>query len=203
MLDFPKRVLFLGYGAVAQCALPIFVKHVRIPPANISVMDFEDRSRDSQALDRPGRALGPAADHSGKSRGGTGKARLGRRPDYRPGLEHRLLRNPPVLPRPRRFIREHLGRGLGSVRRRRSQASHHAHAVLAAHERSADDRRMVRTRPHGGARTRRQSGPDLPLDQARALSTSAAACWTIKKSPAARPRKSANLSPTARSTAWR
>ncbi|MGA2059920.1 MAG: saccharopine dehydrogenase C-terminal domain-containing protein [Thermoguttaceae bacterium] len=44
MLDFPKRVLFLGYGAVAQCALPIFVKHVRIPPANISVMDFEDRA---------------------------------------------------------------------------------------------------------------------------------------------------------------
>ena len=44
MLDFPKRVLFLGYGAVAHCALPIFLKHVRIPPANITVMDFEDRS---------------------------------------------------------------------------------------------------------------------------------------------------------------
>ncbi len=43
MLEFPKRVLFLGYGAVAQCALPIFIKHVRVPPANISVMDFEDR----------------------------------------------------------------------------------------------------------------------------------------------------------------
>ena len=27
---------------------------------------------------------------------------------------------------------------------------------------------MVRTRPHGRARTRRQPGPDLPLDQARA-----------------------------------
>ena len=68
MLDFPKRVLFLGYGAVAQCALPIFVKHVRIPPANISVMDFEDRAEIAQALDRPGRALGPAADHSRESR---------------------------------------------------------------------------------------------------------------------------------------
>jgi len=44
MLDFPKRVLFLGYGAVARCALPIFIKHVHIPPANISVMDFEDRA---------------------------------------------------------------------------------------------------------------------------------------------------------------
>jgi homospermidine synthase len=44
MIDFPKRVLFLGYGAVAHCALPIFLKHVRIPPANITVIDFEDRS---------------------------------------------------------------------------------------------------------------------------------------------------------------
>ena len=44
MIDFPKRVLFLGYGAVAQCALPIFVKHFRLPLANITVLDFEDRS---------------------------------------------------------------------------------------------------------------------------------------------------------------
>ncbi|MGW8258400.1 MAG: saccharopine dehydrogenase NADP-binding domain-containing protein, partial [Thermoguttaceae bacterium] len=44
MLEYPKRVLFLGYGSVAQCTLPIFVDHVRIAPSNISVMDFEDRS---------------------------------------------------------------------------------------------------------------------------------------------------------------
>jgi len=44
MLDFSKRVLFLGYGAVAQCALPIFMRHFRIPPRNITVMDFEDRA---------------------------------------------------------------------------------------------------------------------------------------------------------------
>ena len=31
MIDFHKRVLFLGYGAVAQCTLPIFVKHFRVP----------------------------------------------------------------------------------------------------------------------------------------------------------------------------
>ncbi len=43
MIDFGKRVLFLGYGAVAQCTLPIFTKHFRIPLANITVMDFEDR----------------------------------------------------------------------------------------------------------------------------------------------------------------
>jgi homospermidine synthase len=43
MIDFQKRVLFLGYGAVAQCALPIFVKHFCIPPQNITVLDFEDK----------------------------------------------------------------------------------------------------------------------------------------------------------------
>jgi homospermidine synthase len=44
MIEFAGRVLFLGYGAVAQCALPIFVKHFRIPPQNITVLDFEDHS---------------------------------------------------------------------------------------------------------------------------------------------------------------
>ena len=44
MIDFHKRVLMLGYGAVAQCTLPILVKHFRIPLANITVLDFEDRA---------------------------------------------------------------------------------------------------------------------------------------------------------------
>jgi homospermidine synthase len=44
MIDFAGRVLFLGYGAVAQCALPLFVKHFRVKPSNITVLDFEDHS---------------------------------------------------------------------------------------------------------------------------------------------------------------
>lgn len=44
MIDFQKRVVFLGYGAVAQCALPILVRHFRVPLENITVLDFEDRS---------------------------------------------------------------------------------------------------------------------------------------------------------------
>ena len=44
MIDFDKRVLFLGYGSVAQCTLPIFMKHFRIRPQNVTVMDFEDKS---------------------------------------------------------------------------------------------------------------------------------------------------------------
>jgi homospermidine synthase len=44
MIDFQNRVLFLGYGAVAQCALPIFTRQFRIAPSHITVMDFEDRT---------------------------------------------------------------------------------------------------------------------------------------------------------------
>jgi homospermidine synthase len=43
MLEFKNKILFVGYGAVAQCALPILVKHLKTPYSNITVMDFEDR----------------------------------------------------------------------------------------------------------------------------------------------------------------
>jgi homospermidine synthase len=43
MIDFPKRILFVGYGAVGHCTLPILLKHLRAPCRNITVMDFEDR----------------------------------------------------------------------------------------------------------------------------------------------------------------
>jgi homospermidine synthase len=48
MIDFHGKVLFLGYGAVAHCALPVFLRHVRVAPEKITVMDFEDRSADLQ-----------------------------------------------------------------------------------------------------------------------------------------------------------
>jgi homospermidine synthase len=43
MVEFGKRILFVGYGAVAQCTLPILMKHVKVSPKNVTVMDFEDR----------------------------------------------------------------------------------------------------------------------------------------------------------------
>ncbi len=43
MLEFKNKILFVGYGAVAQCALPILVKHFKTPYSKITVMDFEDR----------------------------------------------------------------------------------------------------------------------------------------------------------------
>lgn len=42
MTQFEKRVLFVGFGSVAQCTLPILLKHLNIPHKNITVMDFVD-----------------------------------------------------------------------------------------------------------------------------------------------------------------
>ena len=43
MVSFGKKILFVGYGAVAQCTLPILEKLVKVPLKNITVMDFEDQ----------------------------------------------------------------------------------------------------------------------------------------------------------------
>ncbi|MBI5241353.1 MAG: homospermidine synthase [Elusimicrobia bacterium] len=43
MTKFDKKILFVGYGAVAQCALPILLKLMKVRPRQITVMDFEDR----------------------------------------------------------------------------------------------------------------------------------------------------------------
>jgi homospermidine synthase len=41
MLEFKRRVLFVGFGAVARCTLPILLKHVKIPPQSITIIDFD------------------------------------------------------------------------------------------------------------------------------------------------------------------
>ena len=43
MHGFQKRILMLGYGAVGQCALPLLLKLLRVSPAQVTVMDFEDK----------------------------------------------------------------------------------------------------------------------------------------------------------------
>jgi len=44
MLEFKNKVVFVGYGSVARCTLPILLKHVSVPPKNITVIDFEDKA---------------------------------------------------------------------------------------------------------------------------------------------------------------
>jgi homospermidine synthase len=43
MIPFNKKILFVGYGAVAECTLPILFKHIKVPARNVTVMDFEDK----------------------------------------------------------------------------------------------------------------------------------------------------------------
>jgi homospermidine synthase len=44
MLQFPGKVLFVGFGAVARCAIPIFFKHLQVPWEDVTILDFEDLS---------------------------------------------------------------------------------------------------------------------------------------------------------------
>ena len=41
MTAFEKRILFLGFGAVARCTLPILMDHMKVDPRRITIMDFE------------------------------------------------------------------------------------------------------------------------------------------------------------------
>jgi homospermidine synthase len=44
MLEFNGRILIIGYGSVSQCTIPILLRHVNVPHASITVMDFEDKA---------------------------------------------------------------------------------------------------------------------------------------------------------------
>ena len=41
---FENKVMFIGYGSVARCTLPILLDHVEIPYHNITIVDFEDKT---------------------------------------------------------------------------------------------------------------------------------------------------------------
>jgi homospermidine synthase len=44
MIEFKNKILFVGYGAVAECTLPILFKHIKVPAKNVTVMDFANRA---------------------------------------------------------------------------------------------------------------------------------------------------------------
>jgi homospermidine synthase len=53
-MEFRNKVLIVGYGAVAKCTLPILLKHVTIPYENITILDFEDKTKELQAWTEKG-----------------------------------------------------------------------------------------------------------------------------------------------------
>ncbi len=42
-MRFKNKVLIIGFGSVGRCTLPLLLKHVDIPPKNITVVDFADK----------------------------------------------------------------------------------------------------------------------------------------------------------------
>ena len=115
MLPFKNKILFVGYGAVAQCALPILVKHISVPAKNITVMDFEDR----KAMLAPWIKRGVNFAHKRVTRENMGTL-LGEylsAGDVLIDLAWNIdaLRNSRVVPRPRRALHQHVRRAVGSV----------------------------------------------------------------------------------------
>ncbi|MFA4991421.1 MAG: saccharopine dehydrogenase C-terminal domain-containing protein [Candidatus Omnitrophota bacterium] len=52
-MGFPKKILIIGCGSVSQCAIPLVLKLIDIPPKNITILDFTDnRARVKDALDK-------------------------------------------------------------------------------------------------------------------------------------------------------
>ena len=52
-VTFAGRILVLGCGSVAQCVLPLFVRHISVAPTQITIMDFVDnRHRVADLLDQ-------------------------------------------------------------------------------------------------------------------------------------------------------
>ncbi len=43
-VGFGNKILIIGYGAVSQCTIPIFLDHIDAPRENITVIDFENKS---------------------------------------------------------------------------------------------------------------------------------------------------------------
>ena len=41
MPTFDQRILFVGFGAVARCTLPILLEHLDVDPKRITIMDFD------------------------------------------------------------------------------------------------------------------------------------------------------------------
>ncbi len=43
---FNNKILIIGYGSVSQCPLPILIARIDVPLKNITIIDFEDKSKD-------------------------------------------------------------------------------------------------------------------------------------------------------------
>ena len=85
--------------------------------------------------------------------------------------------DPPVVPRPRRALHQHVGRAVGPLRGRRSPARRTERTLYVRHMALRERvRGLARAGPDRGRRARRQPRPGLALDEGRRWRTSPARC---------------------------
>ena len=41
-MEFKGKILVIGCGSVSQCAIPLILKIIDVPPKNVTIMDFTD-----------------------------------------------------------------------------------------------------------------------------------------------------------------
>jgi homospermidine synthase len=44
-LDFPGRIVFIGFGSIGQGTLPLVLRHIGIPPSRITIVTAEEKGR--------------------------------------------------------------------------------------------------------------------------------------------------------------
>jgi homospermidine synthase len=48
-VDFPGRILFIGFGSIGQGVLPLILRHIGISPERVTIVTAEDRGNDEAA----------------------------------------------------------------------------------------------------------------------------------------------------------
>ena len=202
MLTFSHRILFVGFGAVARCTLPILLRHINVDPKRITIMEFEP---DEAAL-RPWLEQGVTfvknrvtPDNMGALLGehlSAGDLLIDLAWNIDCGEIVQWCHDRGVL-----YINTSVElwdpyAGAGN--------KHPTERTL--YWRHMKLRRMIAVldgaRADGGARARGQPGPDQPLHQARASWTSPSGPWRTGSSRALRRRRSRTTPRPWSSTTW-
>ena len=48
-VEFPGRMLFIGFGSIGQGVLPLVLRHIRIAPERITIVTAEDKGQEEAA----------------------------------------------------------------------------------------------------------------------------------------------------------
>ena len=181
VVEFNNRVLMVGFGSVAQCTLPILVKHLRVPLENITVLDFEDQASllepwTSQGVRFVRQRITP--DNLGAVLGeylAAGDLLI----DLAWNIDCcEILTGATTTACCTSTRRSRCGTRTTAICTAHPDA---ADALLAAHEPAPDAGRMVRAGADGGAGARGQPRPDLALHQAGPAGHRRSGCWPRRR----------------------